>query len=107
MDIATNMAALQVTGAQAAEPGKAAPDAAQSAAREFEAMFLSQMVDEMLAQVDIGDFGGGQAEKHWRSFMAEAFGRQIAEQGGAGITASLRGALEAYAQTKAEQEQGG
>lgn len=99
MDIRTNMAALQVTGAQVAEPGKAAPDAARSAAREFEAMYLSQMVDEMLAQVDIGDFGGGQAEEHWRSFLAEAFGREIAEQGGAGIAASLRGALEAYAET--------
>lgn len=106
MDISSNMAVLQVTGAQAAEPGRVAPDAALTAAREFEAMFLSQMVGEMLSQVDIGDFGGGQAEEHWRSFMAEAFGKQIAEQGGSGIAASLRGALEAYAQSK-EQEQSG
>lgn len=106
MDIPTHMAALQVTGAQTAEPGKAAPDAAQTAAREFEAMFLGQMVNEMLSQVDIGDFGGGQAEEHWRSFMAEAFGRQIAEQGGAGIAASLRGALEAYAGSKSTEGRG-
>lgn len=105
MDISTNMAALQVTGAMGARPGTAEPDAAQTAAREFEAMFLSQMVDEMLSQVDIGDFGGGQAEEHWRSFLAEAFGREIAEQGGAGISSSLRGALEAYTSARGEERE--
>nr|WP_274705718.1 rod-binding protein [Salipiger pentaromativorans] len=98
------MAALQVTSAQIAEPGAAAPDAPNSAAREFEAMFLTQMVDEMMKQVDIGDFGGGQAEETWRYFLAEAFGREIAEQGGAGIAASLRGALEAYTESRTMEQ---
>ena len=98
MDISTNMAALRASGAMTAQPGKAAPDAAKNATDEFEAMFLSQMVNEMLSQVDIGDFGGGQAEEHWRSFLADAFGREIAEQNGGGLMTSLRGALDAYAQ---------
>ncbi|APZ50467.1 hypothetical protein [Salipiger abyssi] len=104
MDIKTSMAALQVTGAQHAQPGAVAPDAPASAAKEFEAMFLTQMVDEMLKQVDIGEFGGGQAEETWRYFLAEAFGREIVEQGGAGISPSLRNALAAYAQSGTEEQ---
>lgn len=100
MDIGSNMAALQVTGAQVAQPGTAAPDAPHSAVKEFETMFLTQMVDEMLKQVDIGDFGGGQAEDTWRFFLAEAFSREIVEQGGAGLSASLERSLSAYSQTR-------
>jgi len=96
MDIGTRMASLQTTAQMHTRPGVAAPDAAQSAASEFEEMFMSQMVNEMLSQVDIGDFGGGQAEEHWRSFLAEAFGKEIVAQSGGGITASLRGTIEAY-----------
>ncbi|EAU45415.1 hypothetical protein [Salipiger bermudensis] len=100
MNVSTNMAALQVTGAQVAQPGAAAPDAPNSAIKEFEAMFLTQMVDEMLKQVEIGDFGGGQAEENWRFFLAEAFSREIVDQGGAGLSASLERALSAYSQTR-------
>lgn len=96
MDISSNMAALQVTQAQTARPGKAAPDAPASAAREFEAMFLTQMVDEMLKQVDMGDMGGGQAAETWRYFLAEAFGREMAAEGGAGIARQVEKALAAY-----------
>ncbi len=96
MDVKTSMAALQVTGAQIAQPGKVAPDAPSSAAREFEAMFLTQMVDEMLKQVEIGKFGGGQAAEQWRYFLAEAFGKEMAAEGGAGIAQSIDAALSAY-----------
>lgn len=96
MDVKTSMAALQVTGAQIAQPGAVAPDAPASAAKEFEAMFLTEMVNEMLSEVDLGDFGGGKAEEHWRYFLAEAFGKELAEQGGAGIARNLEQAMSAY-----------
>ena len=99
MDVKGSMAAMQVTGAVTARPGAAAPDAAQSAAQEFEAMFLTQMVDEMLKQSDMGDFGGGPGAEQWRYFLAEAFGQEIASQGGAGIAQSIEQALRAYAGT--------
>jgi len=96
MDVKASMAAVQVTGAVTARPGAAAADAPQSAAREFEAMFLTQMVDEMLKQSDMGDFGGGPGAEQWRYFLAEAFGQEIASQGGAGIAQSIEQALRAY-----------
>ncbi|MBP0484585.1 hypothetical protein [Sagittula salina] len=99
MDIRTNMAALQVTQAQHAQPGKVAADAPASAAHEFEKMFLTQMVDEMLKEVDMGDFGAGQAEDAWRYFLAEAFASEIAAQGQGGIAPGIRRALEAYGTT--------
>ena len=96
MDIKTNMAALQVTQAQVNQPGKAAPDAPASAAREFEKMYLTQMIDEMLKEVDIGSFGAGQAEEHWRYFLAEATAEQIAAGGGLGLARQVEQALAAY-----------
>lgn len=65
-------------------------------ARKFEAMFLGQMVDEMLATVDLGDFGGGHAEETWRSFLSDAIGRSIAEQNSTGIARSIEAAIQRY-----------
>ena len=96
MDVSTNMAALQVTGAQVAQPGAAAPDAPNSAIKEFEAMFLTQMVDEMLSTVDIGSFGGGHAEQTWRSFLSNAIGESIAAQNSTGIARSIETAMQRY-----------
>ncbi|MGR3322015.1 MAG: rod-binding protein [Pseudooceanicola sp.] len=97
MDIKTSMAALQVSQVQHAQSGALPPGAPASAAREFEAMFLTEMVDEMLQQAKITDFGGGAGEDQWRFFLAEAFAGQIAEQGGTGIAQSIERALGAYA----------
>lgn len=97
MDVKASMAALQATAGTVARPGKAAPDAPATAAREFEAMFLTQMVDEMMKNVDIGQFAGGQGAEQWRFFLAQAFGEEIAAQGGAGIAQNVESALRAYA----------
>ena len=87
---------LEVTGAQVAQPGAAAPDAPNSAIKEFEAMFLTQMVDEMLSTVNIGTFGGGHAEETWRSFLSNAIGESIAEQNSTGIARSIETAMARY-----------
>lgn len=104
MDISgkTQIAIQQATAQVTARPGAAAPDAAQTAAREFEAMFLTQAVEQMLESVDIGDFGGGHAEETWRSFLARAYAEQIAGQGNTGIAQSVEQTIAAYraAQTK-------
>ncbi|SFT08885.1 Rod binding protein [Sulfitobacter marinus] len=63
---------------------------------DFEAMFLGQMVDEMLSTVNIGDFGGGHAEETWRSFLSDAIGRSIAEQNSTGIAKGIDAAIQRY-----------
>lgn len=65
-------------------------------AQEFEAMFLGQMVDEMLSTVNIGSFGGGHAEETWRSFLSNAIGESIAEQNSTGIARSIETAMQRY-----------
>ena len=73
-----------------------APDTRSTTAREFEAVFLAQAVEEMLGSVESGSFGGGHAEEMWRSFLARAFADEMAAQGGIGIADSVDRAIAAY-----------
>ena len=88
---------MKIPSPAAAPP---APPAAQTpspdTAREFEAAFLTQTVDEMLKTVKIGMFGGGHAEETWRSFLARAVADQIAAEGSTGIARSVGRAMDAY-----------
>ena len=93
------LATLQSHEQTPSRSGVAAPDAARKAAREFEAVFLTQTVDEMMKSVDIGSFGGGQAEEIWRGFMARAYADQMAQQGGTGIARSVEATIRAYGRT--------
>jgi Rod binding domain-containing protein len=61
-------------------------EAARSAAEEFEAVFISQMLETMFQGVKTdGPFGGGHAEGVFRSLMVKEYGQQIAKIGGIGI----------------------
>lgn len=88
--------ALSVPAASGPSATKDA-EIASNAARDFEAMFMGQMVDEMLKTVDIGDFGGGHAEETWRSFLSDAIGRSIADQNTTGISKGIETAMQRYA----------
>jgi Rod binding domain-containing protein len=83
-------------------PVKPAPAADKNAAlaaesaKDFEAMFLGQMVDEMLSTVNIGAFGGGHAEDTWRSFLSNAIGQSIADQNATGIAKGIESAMQRY-----------
>ncbi|OWU83224.1 hypothetical protein ATO6_20360 [Oceanicola sp. 22II-s10i] len=92
-----------MTAQQPAPTAKPAPDAT-AAAREFEAMFMTQMVDEMLKQVDMGSMGAGQAEQHFRYFLSEAIAEQMVEQGGTGLSRSLNAAMSAYAAAQRDED---
>lgn len=63
---------------------------AQQAAREFEAVFLSQFTEQMLPQAG-AVFGEGAGADVWRSQMADVLARALAVQGVAGL-AELIGA---------------
>ncbi len=61
-------------------------EAAEEVAREFEAVFLSTMFEQMFAGVSTEPpFGGGHAEETWRSLMVEEYGKEVAARGGIGI----------------------
>jgi Rod binding domain-containing protein len=53
--------------------------------QEFEAMFLSNMMEEMFAGVQDGDPFEGPGSGAWRSMQTEQFARAIAAAGGIGL----------------------
>ena len=60
-------------------------------AKDFEASFVSNMLGQMFQGLDTSaPFGGGQGEEMFRSFLMDAFGKQITKSGGVGIAASVQ-----------------
>jgi Rod binding domain-containing protein len=58
----------------------------KQAAQDFEAFFLSQMLQPMFKTVETDEmFGGGQGEDMWKSLMVDEYAKQIAKTGGVGI----------------------
>lgn len=102
MDIPGGLATSAINAGRQPKPNT--PDEAKEAARKFESLFLSQVVEEMIKTVDIGNFGGGDAEEKWRSFLASAVADEIAQQGSTGIAQSIETAINSY---KSGQNQGG
>jgi Rod binding domain-containing protein len=64
---------------------------ARRVAEDFEALFLSQMVQHMFAGVPTdGPFGGGNAENIYRSLLATEYGKLISRTGGIGIADAVQ-----------------
>jgi flagellar protein FlgJ len=62
----------------------------QKSAKQFEAMFMTEMLNHMYEGVETdGPFGGGHGEEVFRSFMIEEYGRKIAQSGQTKISDSL------------------
>ena len=70
------------------------------AAREFEHVFLAQVVSTMLETGGIETFGGGHAEEMWRSQLADALAGELVDQGGVGLADSVRSSISAYERAK-------
>lgn len=61
-------------------------DEMRKTAKDFEAVFLGQMLKPMFEGLGAeGPFGGGPAEDMWRSLMVDEYGKSIAQSGGIGI----------------------
>jgi Rod binding domain-containing protein len=82
------------TTASAAASQRAAPrpgrdqDAGKlrAAAQEFEAVFMSQMLETMFQGIRTdGPFGGGHGESVYRSLLLQEYGKVLARRGGIGL----------------------
>ncbi len=70
------------------------PEEAQRIGQEFEALFLSQMIEHMWAGIETdGLFGGGNAEKIFRSFAIEEYAKSFSGRGGIGIADAVQRSL--------------
>ena len=78
----------------AAGSDAAARQRAEAAGREFEAFFLSQVLEAMSAGLDTDPlFGGGAGERTFRSMLNEEFARAMAGHGGLGLADSVTSAI--------------
>lgn len=59
---------------------------AREAAEEFEAVFVTSMVETMFSGISTdGPFGGGHSEQMYRSMMNEEYANAIVKAGGIGL----------------------
>ncbi len=68
--------------------------AIDKAAKDFESMFVSEMLKPVFDGLAVDPmFGGGHGEEVMRGFMVQEYGKQIAQNGQFGLTASVKNAL--------------
>jgi Rod binding domain-containing protein len=66
-------------------------EAIEKTAKEFEGMFLAEMLSHMFSGIEVDpEFGGGHGEEMFRSLMIQEYGKKIAEGPGLGIAASVK-----------------
>ncbi|PJB73097.1 MAG: flagellar biosynthesis protein FlgJ [Alphaproteobacteria bacterium CG_4_9_14_3_um_filter_47_13] len=70
-------------------------DKIEESAKEFEAVFLSEMLKPMFAEINKSDplFGGGHGEEIFNGFMVQEYGKIMAEHGGIGIAEHVKAEL--------------
>ena len=65
--------------------------AIENAAKEFEGMFLAEMLSHMFSGIEVDpEFGGGHGEEMFRSLLVQEYGKKIAEGPGVGIAAKVK-----------------
>lgn len=96
---------LQMANAAAAGRAQGAPDPASArteaearqVAEEFEGFFLSQMLEQMFADVGQDNpFGGGAGEKAFRGLLHEEYAKVMARSGGLGLADRLTSEILRY-----------
>lgn len=82
-------AAPNLPQARAADPENMAR--IRKAAQDFEASYLSNALASMFAGVETSEpFGGGEGEAAFKSFLTEAYAKQISRAGGVGLAAAVQ-----------------
>ena len=90
--IAAGAAATKAAGTRTSKMsnGQLDPQKAHDAATQFEGFFVGQMMEHMMAGVDVNpEFGGGTGEETWRTMLNQEYGKQIAKSGKLGIADSV------------------
>lgn len=66
-------------------------DAIDKAAKEFEQVFVSQMLGHMMKPTELPKpFSGGHAEKMYHSLLVDEYGKAIVDAGGMGIADHIK-----------------
>lgn len=102
-----NTASLDITNAQlSASAPKLATGQKKSieqAAKDFEAVFIGQMFEQMWSGIKTdGPMGGGTGEGIFRSLMIQDIGKQISAQGGIGLADTVKREMLAMQEAKSK-----
>ena len=85
MDASALLTTAQMSAA-APKPAAGNKHDIASAAKEFEAVFIGQMFEQMWSGIKTdGPMGGGTGEGIFRSLMIQDIGKQMSAQGGIGL----------------------
>ncbi len=69
-------------------------DKAKKVAKEFESLFISQMLEHMFGESSGEEaFGGAESDDIYKSMMVEQYGKAISKSGGMGIAAHIERSL--------------
>ncbi|OIN87275.1 MAG: hypothetical protein AUJ12_02610 [Alphaproteobacteria bacterium CG1_02_46_17] len=69
-------------------------DRTAQAAKDFEAVFVSEMIKPMFETIGVDEtFGGGKGEEVFRGLLVQEYGKIISNQGGIGIASAVQGEL--------------
>lgn len=62
-----------------------------AAAKDFEAMFIAEMMKPMFSGIETsGPFGGGKGEEIFRGMMLQEYGKQMAQTGQIGVAEHVK-----------------
>jgi len=79
-----------------------------AAAKDFEAMFIGEMLAPMFDTVQTDEVsGGGQGEDTWKGMLVEEYAKQIVKTGGIGLSDDIKAKMiemQEAAQTPLDQE---
>ena len=75
-----------------AKAKEASPSEVDAAAQDFEAVFLSQMLQHLFADVDMNPLGEGDSfgEDVYKSMLIDEYGKILARSGGIGVADHVR-----------------
>ncbi|HPQ50188.1 MAG: rod-binding protein [Alphaproteobacteria bacterium] len=69
-------------------------DKSMQAAKDFEAVFVSEMIKPMFEMIEVDEtFGGGKGEEVFRGMLVQEYGKIISNQGGIGIADDIQAEL--------------
>lgn len=84
--VTTAVASVEETARDAAKRAKIA-----ETAKNFEASFVSVMMQQMFEGVKTSEpFGGGNGEAMFKSLLTDAMSKQVSQAGGVGLSATIQ-----------------
>lgn len=90
MDSQLQNALLAARASGSARPqGAQTPDQIRASAEEFEAVFLAQMMEQMMGESTESSFGGGPGEAAFKGMLNEEYAKVMAKAGGIGLAENL------------------